>query len=251
MRLIIILLSVVIAGTACKSRKKVVMEQPRQFDSLFLGEVKNEKDSLLRKNWEYFSGRLAVNYITEDNELSGNISLRMRKDSIIWFSVSASIGIQVLKGIITKDSIHILDLYEKKYSKYGIQQLSGTFGAEIGLRELQNLLIGNPVFDTLVYRQDSASKAWFAANPPLSNVHFCNDFTAPDSIYLTQKGSMNQLKTIYTGNKSAGAFAVAEKMIATAFTDSKTVRLEIEFTTASDAFIPSYPFSVPENYERE
>jgi hypothetical protein len=241
---------VLISG-ACKSRKPLVTDTRKNTDSLTFGALPAGKDSLLRKNWEYFSTRMATDYTDPEQELSGTISLRMRRDSIIWFSISAALGIQVAKGIITNDSVKILDLYNKKYSRYKVSKLSETFGADIGLRELQNIIIGNPIFDTMVYRRELNSKSWYAEKTPLYNMVFAKDLSLPDSTYIHQKGSKRQINATYEGSKSAGSFWVAEKMLILALGDAKTVRLVIEFTTASDAFIPSYPFVVPEGYDME
>lgn len=239
-----------LAAISCKSRKHLPKEGFRHFDSaVFSGNASS--DSLLRKDWTYFSGRLETDFYSESQNLSGNISLRMKKDSILWFSASVSIGLQVAKGIITRDSVKILDLYEKKYYQYTIKELGNMLGAEVSLRELQNIILGNPVFDTLVYRRDLKTGGWFGSQNPLTNVLFAQYFSALDSSYISQDGSKRQLRASYNGRKNAGAFDVAEKMAITGVSDSKTVRLDIAFTTASDAVIPSYPFKVPDDYERQ
>jgi hypothetical protein len=95
------------------------------------------------------------------------------------------------------------------------------------------------------------SGGWFGTRAPLQNVIFTKYFSQPDSSYITQESNMKQLKASYYGTKSAGAFQVAETMLVLGMGDKKTVRMDIEFTNASDAFIPSYPFSVPEGYTIE
>lgn len=244
------LLLVVGSFAACKSRKHQVVQAPVILDTAQFSGPSTGRDSLLRKDWQYFSGRLAVDYTSEEQSLSGTISLRMKRDSILWFSASAALGIQVAKGIITRDSVKILDLYEKRYMAYGIEELGSMFGVNLGLRELQNLILANPVFDSLTYRRNGSGHNWFAVENPLSNILTARDFSAADSSFLTQKGSMRQLMVAYSGQKTAGSFNVPAMMMALASSEAKTVRLDIEFTTASDAPIPSYPFAVPPDYER-
>lgn len=235
---------------SCKSRKKITESARPTVDSVVFVNQTNGKDSLLRQKWEHFSGRIAVDFQDDEQSQSGLINLRMRRDSIIWFSVNAAMGIQVLKGVVTKDSIRYLDLFNKKYYAYGISALGNQLGAEIGLHELQNLFIGNPVFDTMVYVPDpSRSNGWIAVSHPVSSEVFCNHFSYPDSTFLVQKGSNREMKALYSGTKSAGSFLVPSILDLTGYSASKTVRLKLEFKTASDAVIPSYPFTVPEGYE--
>ena len=120
-----------------------------------------------------------------------------------------------------------------------------------GLRELQNLILANPVFDKTTYRHDVVTGGWFGEQNPLSNVIFAKYFSAPDSSYIMQSGTRNQLKANYKGTKSAGSFNVPEYMRLLGMGDKKTVRMDISFTTASDAYIPSYPFKIPEGYNKK
>lgn len=249
MRIFILISAAGLLVASCKTRHKAIANQRVSYDSLHLSEKKGS-DSLLRKNWQYFSGRLAMDYNSEDQSLSGAISLRMKKDSIIWFSATAVLGIQVAKGIITKDSVKILDIYERKYMEYSIAELGQMFGVQLGLRELQNLILANPVFDTMEYQQDALSGGWVAVENPITNVLFARIFQPADSSMLTQKGSMRQLQVRYSGSKNAGSYAVPAFMNIVAGSEAKTVRMAIEFTTASDAVIPSYPFAVPADYTK-
>lgn len=248
MRAIIIGVLFISMFTACKSKKKLTGNN-RNVDTALFSKSQNGKDSLLRQNWEYLSTRIAVDYFSSEEDQSFNLSLRMRRDSIIWFSVSAIAGIQVMKGIVTRDSVKALDLFNKKYYCYGISSLGNRFGSDIGLSALQNLFIGNPILDSLTYMKDSASSSWVAINPPVSNVVFTKDFSIPDSTLLSQKGTQRQLKATYNGSLSAGKLIVAQFMELKAISASNTVRLQMEFKNASDGFIPSYPFTVPSGYD--
>jgi len=250
MRGVFIIIFMALVLPACKSKKHLGKTSRRNVDSLVFVHSENGKDSLLRQKWQYFSGRMAVDYYSKDEEQSFNLALRMRKDSIIWFSVSAVAGIQVMKGVITNDSIRALDLFNKRYYAYGISTLGKKFGADIGLRELQNIFLGNPIFDTLVYRKDPESAGWLGINQPVANIIFCKDFKLPDSTLLAQKGSDRQLMAKYSNTLSAGSLTIAQFIDLLAGSASNSVRMQIEFKTASDAFITSYPFNVPPGYDK-
>lgn len=239
---------------ACHSKKKLITEKPISISDLPAADSLTvlRGDGINRKGWEYFSGRLGVDYTDGDGEeMAGSISLRMRKDSVIWFSVSVAMGIQVAKGLITQDTVTILDTYHKEYTRYGIKDLSEALGTEVTLRQLQNIILGNPVFDTMNYQLDTISRGWFALNPPVTNLLFTNADNNIDSSFVAEKGTLRQLRAFYDGSKSAGSYNVAETLWLTAFSDKKNVRFKLSFTTASDAFIPSYPFNIPSDYQKK
>lgn len=246
----LILLFVFFSLFACKARKQAITESPVRVGNLNADTVVVLKgDNINRKSWQYFSDRLNIDYVSGDGqEVSGILNLRMRNDSILWFSVSVAFGIQVAKGIITRDSVLILDLYHKEYMRLGISDLSGVLGASVSLRELQNLIVSNPIFDTLFYRKDSASGAWFLANSSVTNMLFTNTNGNIDSSVIAESANNRQIKVVYEGEQKSGAFAVPQQMSITAFGAKNTVRLQASFTNPSDAAIPSYPFSIPAGY---
>lgn len=225
---------------------------PQTFDSsIFNPNNTGVKDPIVRKNWQHFSSRFLLDYDDGNQQLSGTVSLRMRRDSIVWFSVQAALGIQIAKGIITRDSMHVLDLFHNDYYAYSIKELGTMLGVEVSLLQLQNVLIGNPVFDTSTYVKEIISGGWFRAEPPITNGNFISATNTIDSAVVLQKGSPRQMKVKYRGSKSAGGYNVSAFMDILGYSVAKTVRLNIEFITASDAVIPSYPFSVPPGYNRK
>ena len=254
MRNAVIFFTLVLLITACKARKtQAVAESPVQMGNLKMDTaVMLKGDNINRKSWQYFSGRLAIDYNSADGqEISGTLSLRMRNDSLLWFSVSAIMGIQVAKGIITRDSVIVLDLYHKEYMRLGIDDLSNMLGAKVSLRQLQNLIIANPLFDTLYYQKDTSSGGWFLAKDPITNLLFTNNTGNIDSTIVAETLKSRQIKAVYSGDLKAGSYSVPEQMKLTAFGDKNTVRLQVAFTNPSDAFIPSYPFSIPAGYTRK
>ncbi len=248
-----ILLLAFFALSACKARKQPAGETPVRIGNLATDTtVALKGDNINRKSWQYFSDRLNIDYVSGDGqEMSGTLSLRMRNDSILWFSVSVAFGIQVAKGIITRDSVLVLDLYHKEYMRLGIADLTNMLGAPVSLRELQNLIVSNPIFDTVYYTKDSQSGAWYSSNAASTNILFTNTGGNIDSSVIAETGKNRQIKVVYEGEQKSGAFAVPQQMRITAFGDKNTVRLQAAFTNPSDAVIPSYPFSIPAGYTQK
>jgi hypothetical protein len=250
LRNLIVLLAILAVTVACKSKKHAVTDAPVRIGTLLTDTTTVLKgDNINRKSWSHFSDKLSIDYTSDDGqEMSGTLSLRMRNDSILWFSVSVAFGIQVAKGIITQDSVLILDLYHKEYMRLGIKDLSAMLGASVSLRELQNLIVSNPIFDTLYYRKDTPTGGWFSATPPITNLLFTNSNGNIDSSVIADTEKNRQIKVVYDGEQRSGAFSVPNQMRLTAFGDKNTVRLQAAFTNPSDAAIPSYPFSIPPGF---
>jgi hypothetical protein len=250
---ILAIVSICFIFISCHSKKKLT-DKPIVIDNLPKTDtvVELKGDGINRKSWEYFSSRMGIDY-TDDKgeEFSVTVSMRMRKDSVVWFTVSAAMGIQLAKGLITRDSFYLLDLFHREYFKAGIAEFTKNMGASVSLRNLQNIIIGNPVFDTLNYSYSDVYKGWFINETQVGNLVFVNANSNIDSSFVLQNGTKNQLKSLYEGIKTAGSFNVSEVLWLRAFTDKKNVQMRVAFTTASDAYIPSYPFQIPSDYKQK
>ena len=121
----ILLLSIALLASACSARKKVVQPTSPQ-------------------SFEWLTAKLDIqaggNGLSFD-DLSGQ--LRMRKDSLIWVSVTATMGVEVLRAKISNDSVWILNRMEKAYLAEPLDTLSVQLGMPLSLPLVQAQLLGN------------------------------------------------------------------------------------------------------------
>jgi uncharacterized UPF0146 family protein len=111
--------------------------------------IKQHYASLLnnRISFTTFSAKIDVDYEdTEGKKFNVNAHLRMYKDSVIWVTITAILGIEGLRAYITKDSVKILNKQDKIYTARSVSYLQDVSGLPLTLSSLQELLIGNPLF---------------------------------------------------------------------------------------------------------
>jgi hypothetical protein len=75
-----------------------------------------------------------------------NVNIRMKKDSIIWLSVT-SVGLEVARGLITRDSIVFMDKIHRDYFVFNYEQLSKQYNFDLNFDLLQSVIIGNMPFE--------------------------------------------------------------------------------------------------------
>ena len=118
-------LGFLLVSTSCASRKKVVQPaQPQAFEWLTV-------------NMDIHAEENDMTY----NDLSGQ--LRMRKDSIVWLSVTATMGMEVLRAKVNNDSVWILNRLEKTYLAEPLDTISAQLGMPLSLPLVQTLLLDN------------------------------------------------------------------------------------------------------------
>lgn len=69
-------------------------------------------------------------------------SLRMRRDSTIWISASALMGIENVRALITQDSVFLINRMNQTYLAEPFSAMEETMGTP-SFQELQSTLLGN------------------------------------------------------------------------------------------------------------
>ena len=124
-KIAILFLLTVLLFTSCASRKKTVAPAPPQ-------------------SFEWLTANLSIQAEGNGmayNDLSGQ--LRMRKDSIVWLNVTATMGVEVLRAKISNDSVWLLNRLEKTYLAEPLDSVSAQLGIPLTLPLVQILLLDN------------------------------------------------------------------------------------------------------------
>lgn len=94
--------------------------------------------------FDYFILKSKINLVDDGKKQNATVLFRIKKDSIIWFNISGSLGIQGVRGILTKDSVKILNRVEKEYSEYDYNELSKLFKFNLSYDLIEAIIVGNP-----------------------------------------------------------------------------------------------------------
>src|SRR5688572_8544952 len=73
------------------------------------------KVNVLNTEFTTFSAKGRMQLEKPDEKLASAVTIRIKKDSVIWVSVVPALGIEVARVRITPDTIQILDRLHKEY----------------------------------------------------------------------------------------------------------------------------------------
>lgn len=98
-------------------------------------------------DYEWMGMKVAAEFSNNESEQSFKATIRMKKDSAIWISITPALGIEVIRLLITEDSLKMLSkIPDNHYYFIGdLEQLSEKTGIDLEFEMLQNLLIGNAI----------------------------------------------------------------------------------------------------------
>lgn len=127
----LVLLGFAILFSSCK--KDLIGFKSKKKDNVNVEEI----------DFDYFTARTKVRYAEGDKQINGNANIRIRKDSLIWFSVSPSIGLEATRVMITKDTAIVINRMDKEYYIFNFDEISRYFNFRVDFDLIQSILLGN------------------------------------------------------------------------------------------------------------
>jgi hypothetical protein len=216
----------------------------------------DEEYALERFDFDYLQAKSKIRFSSPDRNLSSSASIRMKKDSIIWVSVSPIFGIEAARGFISQDTIVFMDRVNKDVYRYNYQSLSNALNFDIDFEMIQSIILGNQVFD--FKGDDNFSKRAGELKIGQKRGRFELETLASSK---NRKVENVKVREIPDGSKmeiifsefnivadQAFPFITNVEIIAKGTEESTQVEINHSKVEVSDSPI-SFPFSVPGKYE--
>ena len=128
---------------ACGSSKDVVTSFLENRSSKLI--IKKVNQNHLDYNW--FTAKLNGKIEVDGTDTPVSVNLRIRKDSVIWLSVSALLGIEVARIQITPDSLKLINRINKTFWTGDFEDLESTYRIPAKHEKLEEILVGQISLD--------------------------------------------------------------------------------------------------------
>lgn len=238
---------------SCKSNKTAlgVRHLSTPLDSVMAKETK----------FTYLKSKFKLHFHDAERDVKAKVRLRLKKDSLIWVSITKA-GFEGIRGMVTKDSIYLLDRMKKIYRVSDFKTLSKNFNFEINFNILQSMILGN-----MPFRGASKSKIvqkdnyWLIKQKrKMINVenYVSNENRKLEQVLLTDIITNNSLRMVYEDYAAYNDKVFPGKSTITVKHKPKNSKqnlitsisikyLKVEFTDEKVRF----PFRVSKRYTRE
>jgi hypothetical protein len=177
----------------------------------------------------------------------------MYKDSAIWMSANAVLGIEAIRLLITKDSVKLMNKLEKTYTARSVDYLQEVTQLPLDLKTLQNLIIGNAVY------VDSNIVSYTRADGTISllsiGTWFRNIITLNEGDHSIVRSKLDDVDigrsrtadlTYDAYERKQGLLFATKRRIS--ISEKKKLDIRLDFKNYSFNGEVSFPFSVPKNY---
>jgi Domain of unknown function (DUF4292) len=229
---------------------KPTVPDPSEFRLKFL------LNSLCSKHFQYttFSGKARIRYTGPGEEKDEfTINFRVRKDSVIWATISALGGmVQGVRVLITPDSVFLINYLQKNYAKLPIRDIDRLMPSGIDFSSMQNVIIGEPIRDGIITEANDTMQYWTAVMTD-SVYRLQLAFKKSDSTLFAQRleklsfpDPSAEIQTTDYETSTKGRFSGNREISVVHKNENYIINLKI---ISADFDVPlEYPFNIPKSY---
>lgn len=112
-----------------------------------VGENEEDKVKINEIDFKYLKAKSKIAIMKDGKTDNVSANIRIKKDSIIWLSVTFGVFGEVARALITKDSAFVSALNQKnlkrEYHKYSFAELSQEYNFDLNFNIIQSAIIGS------------------------------------------------------------------------------------------------------------
>jgi hypothetical protein len=221
-----------------------------------------EKFIVKEINFRYFSSKAKINFKDEKQDINASVHIRIKKDSIIWLSITPGLGIEVLRVFIRPDSIFILNKIKdpNEYSAHGFEYLNKQFNIDLTFKNLQAMILGNlPIpktYNDMLTKNEAAGEYMLQQKTKNMGVNNHVEMASMKlhKLEMNQSGTPNKLIIDYSNFAPLDTVSfpygnlISIDITKNLITKNTTVTINHNKVDISDKEL-NFPFNVPKRYE--
>jgi len=212
--------------------------------------IKNHYNGEL--SFKTIRGRMRIDYKNSSESQSFTLSFRMEKDKTIWLSAPLS----VVKVLITPRRVSFYNKLDNSFFDGDFSYLSNLLGTELDFAKVQNLLLGQAIFDLKKerYRSDIAENT-YRLKPVKEFELFKHLFLVEPAHYkmamqqIAQPGASRLLNVNYKTYQKVGEKVFPNTIQVTALQGNDQVNIDIEYRNIEFDQRVSFPYNIPRGYK--
>lgn len=199
--------------------------------------------------------KASTHYESKDEALNVNAEIKIQKDEKILVSIRF-LGITMAKALITPTEVKYYEKSGDKYFEGDYATLSKWLGTELDFQKVQNMLVGRALDDLQQGKYKATIDGKFFKVENMANNDIEKTFYFEAANFLIKKQEIKQpsksrmLQVSYPNFKAYDQMNLPTELLINAFDNQKKTSINIEYNTVTFNETFSFPYSVPEGYER-
>jgi len=220
----------------------------------------NKKDKLevVNPQFDYFSAKAKFRFDDGKKSVSATANFRIKKDSIIWLSISPGLGIEVARVLIDTANVYVLDKINKQYYEYTFGQLSNEYDFDFNFQMIQSVILGNLIEPYKKQRVEKTDNYFFytASKGAYSFQNFIGAKSMKlEKVQVYDEGTKNTISVNYSDFILVNDQIFPNEIFAVIDYESsqkENTEIYISYNKMEIKSSPlSFPYSVSSKYERK
>ncbi len=247
--------SLLFSGTACKKKTiPVASATPAAEPGVAV--------NVLNTEFSTFSAKGKMQLETPEEKLGSSVTIRIKKDSVIWISMVPGLGIEAIRARITPDTIQILNRLQRQYIAGNFATLQKQYNIAASFELLQAMLLGNYLAGQAGMVKEIKGGEHQQLQQTRNNL-VINQFVDTQlrklkRIQITDQKTGDNMIATYNEFETQGSSVLASAMLillersSNTNPKSKNAAVSIKYNKFSlnEANL-EFPFSVPADYQRK
>lgn len=219
-------------------------------------------------DFDWLSAKISGKFIGEEQSFSFKGNIKVRKDSLIWMTLSPGLGVELGRILMDQDSIRFMNRLEKSYFVESYSDLSKNLHSELSFERIQSLLLGNPLsdFEEKKYYSEVEKGAFslnsvrakqlkkLERNTKKATIELFFSRVNPQTYRLKAQSirniSLQQEMTVsYEDFEPHKNQMLAESIDLSILAGEKLVKMSLSYSKVNTEKELKFPFKVPKSYE--
>jgi hypothetical protein len=251
---------------SCKTTRKTIESPLKEYGADYL--FSKLKENELKFDW--FSAKFNLDLLIDKKKSSVTGQIRMKKDSVIWVTLSPALGIEMARILITNDSVKFINRINKTYFVGDYSKVNSLLDANIDYDVLQTLLLGNDLtyyedgkfrasYDSKEYHLVTAGRQklrkYVKTREDEERIYIQNIFLDPETFKITQM----KIKEVKKENKKLDATYSEFQMLSGQLfpyyilydlLNDKPIQVDLGYTKIELDQQQEFPFKISDKYAR-
>lgn len=208
------------------------------------------------ENIKNLNARAKVHVNGDGQSMSVSANIIWIRDSVLWMNVK-KFGIEAARALITRDSVFILNRFNRTWSSRGLESLESTYSLPDGFAFMQQFIVAAAWLDPNMEMQSDIKDKLHRLSG--SNNNFAADYRLEEGSFLLRSQTFMQPRDArnvslsfenYRKTQSAGQFPYLRTIEAFS-PETGNLRLEIELSDVQINIPKNFRFEIPGSYDKE
>ncbi|MBS1615350.1 MAG: DUF4292 domain-containing protein [Bacteroidetes bacterium] len=201
--------------------------------------------------WHSFSGRADAHFEGAGQSHDFNASIRMERGKSIWVSATAVLNFEVARLLITPDSVWLINRLTRSVFALPFDKMDALLPIKADFESLQSLILGSPMRLQPNVAKDTAALLVLAYSAPgkVQLLQFSKSDTSLQLQYLASETSSMSCSYSNRSLKDGHLFPASRRLRLS--DQGAGYLLNLDFNKVSFDAPTTFPFSIPDNYQRK